>query len=55
MFAGQELCLGFYLLLSLSRMMQQKTGIEMDGISNRSDLISFYIFPNAFRLNIAFN
>lgn len=36
-------------------MMQQKTGTEIDGVSNKSDLISFYIFPNAFGLDIAFN
>lgn len=35
--------------------MKQKTGIEMDGVSDKSDLISFDVFPNAFRLDIAFN
>lgn len=44
MFAGQDLRLGFYLLLSLSRIMQLKSGIEMDGVSDKSDLISFHIF-----------
>jgi len=51
----QDLRLGFYLLLSLSRMMQHKTGIERDDFSDKSDLISFYMFSNAFKLDIAFN
>lgn len=54
MFAGQNL--GEFVYLSiLSRMVQQKTGIEMDGVSGRSYFISFYLFPRVLRLGIAFN
>lgn len=35
--------------------MREKTGIEMAGVSEKSCLIIFHIFPSAFRLAINFN
>lgn len=35
--------------------MQQQHGIEMDGDSDKRVLYSFYVFSNAFTLDIAFN
>lgn len=35
--------------------MQQQHSIEMTGLSDKRVLYSFYVFPNAFKLDIAFN